>query len=68
MLTYKDYRIERFERGRDRWIARVMRTDGRNVRIIVPASEHPFIETRPSASAEEAGELAVQGIDFGGIV
>jgi hypothetical protein len=68
MLTYKDYRIERFERGRDRWIARVMRTDGRNVRIIVPASEHPFIETRPSASAEEAEELAVQGIDFGGIV
>jgi hypothetical protein len=34
----------------------------------VPASEHPFIETKPTASAEEAEQLAKQGIDFGALV
>jgi hypothetical protein len=68
MLTYKEYHIERFERGTKRWIARVTRIDGRNLRVIIPASEHPFLETKPTTSAEEAVELAKQGIDFGGMV
>ena len=68
MLTYKEYHIERFERGPERWIARVTRTDGRNLRVIMPASEHPFMDTKPTASAEEAEDLARQGIDFGGMV
>ena len=68
MLTYKEYHIERFERGSKRWIARVTRADGRNLRVIMPASEHSFVDTKPTASAEEAEELAKQGIDFGGVV
>jgi hypothetical protein len=68
MLSYKEYHIERFEREPKRWIARVTRKDGRNLRVIMPASEHPFLETKPTASAEEAEALAKQGIDFGGMV
>ena len=68
VITYKQYYIDRFERGPNRWIARITRVDGRNVRVISPASEHQFLETKPTSSAEEAESLAKQGIDFGGMV
>src|SRR6478609_627473 len=68
VITYKQYYIDRFERGPNRWIARIRRVDGRNVRVISPASEHQFLETKPTSSAEEAESLAKQGIDFGGMV
>jgi hypothetical protein len=68
MITYKEYHIERFEREPRRWVARVTRADGRNIRVIHPASEHAFIITKPTASAEKAEELAKEGIDFGGLV
>ena len=45
-----------------RWIARVTRADGQNICIILPAAEHPYLDTKPTASAEE---LAKEGIDFG---
>ena len=68
VITYKQYYIDRFERGPKRWIARISRVDGRNLRVISPFSEHEFLETKPTSSAEEAESLAKQGIDFGGMV
>lgn len=68
MITYKQYQIRRFEHGPRRWVARITRTDGQNIRTILPASEHPYIDTKPAASADEAEELAKEGIDFGGVV
>jgi hypothetical protein len=68
MITYKQYQIQRFEQGHKRWIARIRRADGQNIRTILPASEHPYLDTKPTASAEEAEELAREGIDFGGVV
>jgi Collagen triple helix repeat (20 copies) len=63
MITYKEYHIERFERGPKRWVARIKRADGRNIRTGLPASEH--LDTKPAASAEEAEKLAKDGVDFG---
>ena len=68
MITYKAYRIEQIECGPKRWIARIRRTDGQNLRIFVPPSEHRFLDTQPKASEEEAIGVAKQGIDFGGMV
>ncbi|GAA0003917.1 hypothetical protein [Bradyrhizobium diazoefficiens] len=68
MITYKQYHIQRFEHGHKRWVARVTRADAQNIRIILPASEHPYIDTKPTSSAEEAEKLAKEGIDFGGVV
>jgi hypothetical protein len=68
VITYKQYNIDRFERGPKRWIARISRVDGRNLRVISPFSEYEFLETKPTSSAEEAEKLAKQGIDFGGMV
>ena len=68
MITYKQYHIERFEQGTKRWIARIRRTDGQNIRTIFPVSERPYLDTKPTTSAEEAEELAKEGIDFGGMV
>ena len=68
MITYKQYHIQRFEHGKKRWVARVTRIDGQNIRTILPNGEHPFLDTKPAASAEEAEELAKDGIDFGGMV
>jgi hypothetical protein len=39
MITYKQYHIERFEHGPKRWVARITRTDGQNIRTILPATE-----------------------------
>ncbi|MET4277496.1 MULTISPECIES: hypothetical protein [unclassified Bradyrhizobium] len=68
MITYKQYHIERFEHEPKRWVARITRTDGQNIRTILPATELPYLETKPTASAEEAEALAKEGIDFGGVV
>lgn len=68
MITYKQYHIERFEHGPKRWVARITRTDGQNIRTILPVSERPYLDTKPTASAEEAEALAKEGIDFGGVV
>lgn len=68
MITYKQYHIQRFEHGNKRWIARVTRADGQNIRTILPAAEHPYLDTKPTVSAKEAEELAKEGIDFGGMV
>jgi hypothetical protein len=68
MITYKEYHIERFSHRANRWIARVRRIDGRRLRVILPASEHAFLKTKSTASAEEAEDLAKQGIDFGAVV
>ncbi|MCA1471250.1 hypothetical protein I6F09_25640 [Bradyrhizobium sp. IC3195] len=68
MITYKQYHIQRFEHGHKRWVARITRADGQNIRTILPTSEHPYLDTKPAASAEEAEELAKEGIDFGGMV
>ncbi|WLA68080.1 hypothetical protein [Bradyrhizobium diazoefficiens] len=68
MITYKEYHIEQFERGPKRWVARITRTDGRKIRTILPPSEHTYLDTKPTASAEKAEELAKEGIDFGGLV
>jgi len=68
MITYKQYHIERFEHGPKRWVARITRTDGQNIRTILPATELPYLETKPTTSAEEAEALAKEGIDFGGVV
>lgn len=68
MITYKQYHIQRFERGHRRWVARITRADGQNIRTILLASEHPYLDTKPTTSAEEAEELAKEGIDFGGVV
>ena len=68
MITYKQYQIHRLEHRHDRWIARVRRADGQNIRTILPASEHPYLDTKPTTSAQEAEELAKEGIDFGGVV
>ncbi|MCP2126899.1 hypothetical protein [Bradyrhizobium ottawaense] len=68
MITYKQYHIERFEHGPRGWVARITRADGQNIRTILPASEHPYLDTKPTASAEEAEKLAKEGIDFGGMV
>ncbi|AWO92258.1 MULTISPECIES: hypothetical protein [Bradyrhizobium] len=68
MITYKQYHIQRFEQGHKRWIARITRTDGQNIRTILPASEHSYLDTKPATSAEEAEKLAREGIDFGGVV
>lgn len=54
MITYKQYHIERFEHGHKRWIARITRTDGQNIRTILPMSEYSYLDTKPAASAEEA--------------
>ncbi|MBB4368439.1 hypothetical protein GGD63_001218 [Bradyrhizobium sp. cir1] len=68
MITYKQYHIDRFEHGQRGWIARITRVDGQKIRTILPASEHPYLDTKPTASAEEAEQLAKEGIDFGGVV
>lgn len=68
MITYKQYHIERFEHGKRGWVARITRADGQNIRTILPASEHSYLDTKPVASAEEAEQLAKEGIDFGGVV
>lgn len=68
MITYKQYHIQRFEHGHRRWVARITRADGQNIRTILPASEHAYLDTKPMASAEEAEELAKEGIDFGGVL
>jgi hypothetical protein len=34
----------------------------------MPATERPYLDTKPTASAEEAEALAKEGIDFGGVV
>ncbi|TQF41845.1 hypothetical protein UNPF46_06820 [Bradyrhizobium sp. UNPF46] len=68
MITYKQYYIQRLEHGHSRWVARITRTDGQNIRTILPASEHRYLDTRPTPSAEEAERLAKEGIDFGGVV
>jgi hypothetical protein len=68
MLTYKEYLIERLAQGPKRWTARITRADGHKLRVVFPASEHPFLETKAATSAEEAEELAKRGIDFGAIV
>lgn len=68
MITYKQYHIERVEHGHSRWVARIKRTDGQNIRTIMPASEHPYLDTKPTSSGEEAEALAKEGIDFGGMV
>ncbi|MCW2079588.1 UNVERIFIED_ORG: hypothetical protein M2193_001763 [Bradyrhizobium japonicum] len=68
MISYKQYYIQRYEHGDRRWIARVTRADGQNIRTILPASEHPYLDTKPTSSPEEAEELAKEGIDFGGVV
>lgn len=68
MITYKQYPIQRFEHGHKRWVARITRADGQNIRTILPASEHPYLDTKPTASAEEPEGLAKEGIDFGGMV
>ncbi|MDA9503507.1 hypothetical protein XI09_01365 [Bradyrhizobium sp. CCBAU 11386] len=67
MITYKQYHIQRFEQGHRRWVARITRADGQNIRTILPASERPYLDTRPAGSAEEAEGLAKEGIDFGGV-
>ncbi|WIW44373.1 hypothetical protein ML401_23035 [Bradyrhizobium sp. 62B] len=68
MIRYKQYHIQRVEHGHGRWTARITRADGQNVRTILPASEHTYLDTKPTMSAEEAEEFAKEGIDFGGIV
>lgn len=68
MITYKQYHIERFEHGPKRWVARITRTDGQNIRTILPATELPYLDTKPTTSPEEAEALAKEGIDFGGVV
>lgn len=68
MITYKQYHIEQFEQGPQRWVARITRVDGRHIRNVFPASEHAYLETKPAASAEEAEQMAKDGIDFGGVV
>jgi hypothetical protein len=68
MLTYKEYYIELFAHGPKRWTARVTRMDRSKLRVVLPASEHSFLETKPTVSAEEAEDLAKQGIDFGAMV
>nr|WP_249811193.1 hypothetical protein [Bradyrhizobium sp. 149] len=68
VITYKQYHIQRFEHGHSRWVARITRADGQNIRTILPASEHPYLDTKPTASPEEAEELAKEGIEFGGVV
>ncbi|MDA9392544.1 hypothetical protein WN73_18605 [Bradyrhizobium sp. CCBAU 45394] len=67
MITYKGYHIQRIASGR-RHFARITRTDGQNIRVVFPTSEHPYLDTKPTATAEEAEELAKAGIDFGGVV
>ena len=68
MMTYKEYHIERYERGPSRWVARLRRADGRKLRTIMPASEHAFLDTKPAETAEAAEKLAKEGVDFGGVV
>ncbi|MCK1601070.1 hypothetical protein IVB02_06445 [Bradyrhizobium sp. 166] len=68
MITYKQYHIQQVEHGPKRWVARIARTDGQNIRTIMPATERPYLDTKPTASAEEAEALAKEGIDFGGVV
>ena len=68
MITYKQYHIQRFENGNKRWVARITRTDGKNIRTILPSSEHAYLDTKPTSSAEEAEKLAKEGIDYGGVV
>jgi len=57
MIAYKQYHIQRFEHGHKRWVARITRSDGQNIRTILPASEHPYLDTKPTASAEEPRSL-----------
>ncbi|WIW44421.1 hypothetical protein ML401_23315 [Bradyrhizobium sp. 62B] len=68
MITYKQYHIQRVERGPQRWVARITRADGKNIRTILPTSEHPYLDTKPTSSGEEAEKLAKEGIDYGGVV
>ncbi|MCK1479687.1 hypothetical protein ACVW1A_006896 [Bradyrhizobium sp. LB1.3] len=68
MITYKQYHIQHVEHGPRRWVARITRADGGKIRTVLPASEHAYLETKPTESAEEAEELAKEGIDFGGVV
>jgi hypothetical protein len=69
MIEYKGFRIEPFETEPGRWRATISRSDGRKIRVAVPAGdEHAAIKTSPEAlSAQSAIEIAKQAIDGGGM-
>ncbi len=67
MVEYKGFRIEPFETEPGRRRAKISRSDGRNIRVAVPAGdEHASIKTSPETlSAQAAIDLAKQAIDGG---
>jgi hypothetical protein len=69
MIEYKGFLIEPFETEPGRWRAKISRSDGRKIRVAVPAGdEHATINTSPETlSSQSAIDLAKQAIDGGGM-
>jgi hypothetical protein len=66
-INYRTYTIDVFEPAPGNWLARISRLDGKKIKVAVPPSEHDFLDTQYTVSAEEAIKLAKQGIDGGGM-
>jgi hypothetical protein len=69
MSEYKGFHIDPFKSSAGRWRAHIRRSDGRKIKVAVPAGdEHDFIDTgMESFSAEATFEVAKKLIDGGGL-
>jgi hypothetical protein len=61
---YKGYRIEAFEREKERWRTRTSRVDGAKIKVKIPPMEESVIESSGDAlTADRAIDEAKKAID-----